>query len=47
MYTKQKLKKNKTWQDGVLEVNTGTNKAVLLSDENVVIESRFVRAAEM
>ncbi|NXX79573.1 ZGRF1 protein, partial [Urocolius indicus] len=42
LYTHQKLKKSKTWQDGILRMRSGGNKAVLCDDKGQCLESIFV-----
>ncbi|KFV98161.1 Uncharacterized protein C4orf21, partial [Eurypyga helias] len=44
LYTHQKMKKSKTWQDGILRVRTGRNKAILLDDHGQFLESIFINS---
>ncbi|NXE29055.1 ZGRF1 protein, partial [Ardeotis kori] len=44
LYTHQKMKKSKTWQDGVLKMRTGGNKAVLFDDKGQCLESIFIKS---
>ncbi|XP_075607076.1 5'-3' DNA helicase ZGRF1 isoform X2 [Balearica regulorum gibbericeps] len=44
LYTHQKLKKSKTWQDGTLRIRTGGNKAVLFDDKGQCLESIFIKS---
>ncbi|NXX94227.1 ZGRF1 protein, partial [Centropus bengalensis] len=44
LYTHQKTKKSKTWQDGILRVSTGRNKAVLFDDNGQCLESIFIKS---
>ncbi|NXU55925.1 ZGRF1 protein, partial [Turnix velox] len=44
LYTHQKMKKSKTWQDGVLRIRTGGNKAVLFDDKGQCLESIFIKS---
>ncbi|NXN39847.1 ZGRF1 protein, partial [Rhinoptilus africanus] len=44
LYTHQKMKKSKTWQDGILRVRTGGNKAVLFDDKGQCLESIFIKS---
>ncbi|KFO80063.1 Uncharacterized protein C4orf21, partial [Cuculus canorus] len=44
LYTHQKLKKSKTWQDGILRISTGRNKAVLFDDKGQCLESIFIKS---
>ncbi|XP_010123209.1 PREDICTED: protein ZGRF1 [Chlamydotis macqueenii] len=44
LYTHQKMKKSKTWQDGVLKMRTGGNKAILLDDKGQCLESIFIKS---
>ncbi|NXD86394.1 ZGRF1 protein, partial [Halcyon senegalensis] len=41
LYTHQKTKKSKTWQDGILRIRTGRNKADLFDDKGQCLESIF------
>ncbi|XP_019377530.1 PREDICTED: protein ZGRF1 isoform X2 [Gavialis gangeticus] len=43
LYTHQKTKKSKVWQDGVLKTSTGGNKATLFDDKGQCLESIFIR----
>ncbi|XP_061848194.1 protein ZGRF1 isoform X1 [Colius striatus] len=42
LYTHQKMKKSKTWQDGILRMRSGGNKAILFDDKGQCLESIFV-----
>ncbi|XP_010708289.1 protein ZGRF1 isoform X5 [Meleagris gallopavo] len=44
LYTHQKMKKSKTWQDGILRIRSGENKAILLDDKGQYLESMFVKS---
>ncbi|NWQ64099.1 ZGRF1 protein, partial [Neopipo cinnamomea] len=44
LYTHQKTKKAKTWQDGVLRVRTGRNQATLFDDKGQCLESIFIKS---
>nr|XP_030127993.3 protein ZGRF1 [Taeniopygia guttata] len=44
LYTHQKMKKSKTWQDGILRVRTGRNQATLFDDKGQCLESIFIRS---
>ncbi|NXX29509.1 ZGRF1 protein, partial [Nicator chloris] len=44
LYTHQKMKKSKTWQDGILRVRTGRNQATLLDDKGQCLESIFIKS---
>ncbi|NWH23761.1 ZGRF1 protein, partial [Grus americana] len=44
LYTHQKLKKAKTWQDGILRIRTGRNKAILFDDKGQCLESIFIKS---
>ncbi|XP_010000170.1 PREDICTED: protein ZGRF1 [Chaetura pelagica] len=44
LYTHQKMKKSKTWQDGILRIGTGRNKAVLFDDKGQCLESVFIKS---
>ncbi|NXC10625.1 ZGRF1 protein, partial [Orthonyx spaldingii] len=44
LYTHQKMKKSKTWQDGILRVRTGRNQAVLFDDKGQCLESIFIKS---
>ncbi|XP_063271132.1 5'-3' DNA helicase ZGRF1 [Prinia subflava] len=44
LYTHQKMKKSKTWQDGVLRVRTGRNQATLFDDKGQCLESIFIKS---
>ncbi|XP_019355638.1 protein ZGRF1 isoform X2 [Alligator mississippiensis] len=43
LYTHQKTKKSKVWQDGVLKTSTGGSKATLFDDKGQCLESIFVK----
>ncbi|XP_062430847.1 protein ZGRF1 [Rhea pennata] len=44
LYTHQKMKKSKTWQDGILRIRTGGNKAILFDDKGQCLESMFIKS---
>ncbi|NXG74258.1 ZGRF1 protein, partial [Baryphthengus martii] len=44
LYTHQKMKKSKTWQDGILRIRAGRNKAVLFDDKGQCLESVFINS---
>ncbi|NWW76543.1 ZGRF1 protein, partial [Climacteris rufus] len=44
LYTHQKMKKTKTWQDGILKVRTGRNQATLFDDKGQCLESIFIKS---
>ncbi|KGL95879.1 Uncharacterized protein C4orf21, partial [Charadrius vociferus] len=44
LYTHQKMKKSKTWQDGILRIRTGGNKAILFDDKGQCLESLFIKS---
>ncbi|XP_040555328.1 protein ZGRF1 isoform X3 [Gallus gallus] len=44
LYTHQKMKKSKTWQDGILKIRPGENKAILLDDKGQYLESMFIKS---
>ncbi|KAM6120158.1 LOW QUALITY PROTEIN: 5'-3' DNA helicase ZGRF1 [Pterocles gutturalis] len=44
LYTHQKMKKSKTWQDGILRIRTGSNKATLFDDKGQCLESIFIKS---
>ncbi|NXF48750.1 ZGRF1 protein, partial [Oceanites oceanicus] len=44
LYTHQKTKKSKTWQDGILRIRTGGNKAVLFDDKGQCLDSIFIKS---
>ncbi|NXD27540.1 ZGRF1 protein, partial [Spelaeornis formosus] len=44
LYTHQKMKKSKTWQDGILRVRTGRNQAVLFDGKGQCLESIFIKS---
>ncbi|NXV88959.1 ZGRF1 protein, partial [Calonectris borealis] len=44
LYTHQKMKKSKTWQDGILRIRSGGNKAVLFDDKGQCLESIFIKS---
>ncbi|XP_009698426.1 PREDICTED: protein ZGRF1 [Cariama cristata] len=44
LYTHQKMKKSKTWQDGILRIRTGGNKAILFDDKGQCLESIFIKS---
>eukprot|EP00075_Anas_platyrhynchos_P004770 XP_012954033.2 protein ZGRF1 isoform X6 [Anas platyrhynchos] len=44
LYTHQKMKKSKTWQDGTLRMRPGGNKAILFDDEGQCLDSMFIKS---
>ncbi|XP_066852574.1 5'-3' DNA helicase ZGRF1 isoform X3 [Anser cygnoides] len=44
LYTHQKMKKSKTWQDGTLKISTGGNKAILFDDKGQCLDSMFIKS---
>ncbi|NWI25915.1 ZGRF1 protein, partial [Sula dactylatra] len=44
LYTHQKMKKSKTWQDGILRIRTGGSKAILFDDKGQCLESFFIKS---
>ncbi|NXV03779.1 ZGRF1 protein, partial [Cettia cetti] len=44
LYTHQKMKKSKTWQDGILRVRTDRNQATLFDDKGQCLESIFIKS---
>ncbi|NWU85447.1 ZGRF1 protein, partial [Onychorhynchus coronatus] len=44
LYTHQKTKKAKTWQDGVLRIRSGRNQATLFDDKGQCLESIFIKS---
>ncbi|NXH16503.1 ZGRF1 protein, partial [Bucco capensis] len=44
LYTHQKMKKSKTWQDGILRIRTDRNKAILFDDKGQCLESIFIKS---
>ncbi|XP_027529074.1 protein ZGRF1-like isoform X3 [Neopelma chrysocephalum] len=44
LYTHQKTKKAKTWQDGVLKIRTGRNQATLFDGKGQCLESIFIKS---
>ncbi|NXC58358.1 ZGRF1 protein, partial [Aleadryas rufinucha] len=44
LYTHQKMKKSKTWQDGILRVKIGRNQATLFDDKGQCLESIFIKS---
>ncbi|XP_039921564.1 protein ZGRF1 isoform X3 [Hirundo rustica] len=44
LYTHQKMKKAKTWQDGILRVRTGRNQATLFDEKGQCLESIFIKS---
>ncbi|XP_038167500.1 protein ZGRF1 [Arvicola amphibius] len=47
LYTHQKMKKSKVWQDGVLKTTHLGNKAVLYDDKGACLESLFLKSLEV
>ncbi|XP_066488441.1 5'-3' DNA helicase ZGRF1 [Tiliqua scincoides] len=43
LYTHQKTKKSKIWQDGILKSTVGGNKATLFDDKGQILDSIFVK----
>ncbi|XP_042325631.1 protein ZGRF1 [Sceloporus undulatus] len=43
LYTHQKTKKSKVWQDGILKAAVGGNKAILCDERGQVLDSIFVK----
>ncbi|XP_068538110.1 5'-3' DNA helicase ZGRF1 isoform X8 [Anas acuta] len=44
LYTHQKMKKSKTWQDGTLRMRPGGNKAILFDDKGQCLDSMFIKS---
>ncbi|XP_032043116.1 protein ZGRF1 [Aythya fuligula] len=44
LYTHQKMKKSKTWQDGTLRMRPGGNKATLFDDKGQCLDSMFIKS---
>ncbi|XP_053108908.1 protein ZGRF1 isoform X2 [Hemicordylus capensis] len=44
LYTHQKTKKSKVWQDGILKSTVGGNKATLCDDKGQILDSIFVKS---
>lgn len=47
LYTHQKMKKSKVWQDGVLKTTHLGNKAILYDDKGTCLESLFLKCLEV
>ncbi|XP_076998620.1 5'-3' DNA helicase ZGRF1 isoform X3 [Tamandua tetradactyla] len=47
LYTHQKMKKSKVWQDGILKVTPLGNKAILYDDKGECLESIFLKHCEV
>ncbi|XP_055484271.1 protein ZGRF1 [Psammomys obesus] len=47
LYTHQKMKKSKVWQDGVLKIPHLGNKAILYDDKGACLESLFLKGLEV
>ncbi|XP_074131263.1 LOW QUALITY PROTEIN: 5'-3' DNA helicase ZGRF1 [Sminthopsis crassicaudata] len=47
LYTHQKMKKSKVWQDGILKISFSRNKASLYDDKGQCLESLFLKQCEM
>ncbi|XP_038437790.1 protein ZGRF1 isoform X4 [Canis lupus familiaris] len=47
LYTHQKMKKSKVWQDGILKITHLGNKAVLYDDKGECLESIFLKCLEV
>nr|XP_020657797.1 protein ZGRF1 isoform X4 [Pogona vitticeps] len=43
LYTHQKTKKSKVWQDGILKATVGGNKAVLFDEKGQILDNIFVK----
>ncbi|XP_020140075.2 5'-3' DNA helicase ZGRF1 [Microcebus murinus] len=47
LYTNQKMKKSKVWQDGILKITHLGNKAILYDDKGTCLESIFLKCLEV
>ncbi|XP_053514246.1 protein ZGRF1-like [Artibeus jamaicensis] len=47
LYTHQKMKKSKVWQDGILKITHLGNKAILYDDKGQCLESLFLKCLEV
>uniref|UniRef100_A0A8D1TMK1 5'-3' DNA helicase ZGRF1 n=1 Tax=Sus scrofa TaxID=9823 RepID=A0A8D1TMK1_PIG len=47
LYTHQKMKKSKVWQDGILKITHIGNKAILYDDKGQCLESLFLKCLEV
>ncbi|XP_049997607.1 5'-3' DNA helicase ZGRF1 isoform X2 [Alexandromys fortis] len=47
LYTHQKMKKSKVWQDGILKTTHLGNKAILYDDKGACLESLFLKSLEV
>ncbi|XP_070308396.1 5'-3' DNA helicase ZGRF1 isoform X4 [Odocoileus virginianus] len=47
LYTHQKMKKSKVWQDGILKITHLGNKAILYDDKGGCLESLFLKCLEV
>ncbi|XP_032110606.1 protein ZGRF1 isoform X7 [Sapajus apella] len=47
LYTHQKMKKSKVWQDGILKITHLGNKAILYDDKGACLESLFLKCLEV
>uniref|UniRef100_A0A8C3WJC5 5'-3' DNA helicase ZGRF1 n=1 Tax=Catagonus wagneri TaxID=51154 RepID=A0A8C3WJC5_9CETA len=47
LYTHQKMKKSKVWQDGILKLTHLGNKAILYDDKGQCLESLFLKCLEV
>nr|XP_045371748.1 protein ZGRF1 isoform X5 [Camelus bactrianus] len=47
LYTHQKMKKSKVWQDGILKITHLGNKAILYDDKGQCLESIFLKCPEV
>ncbi|XP_045853293.1 protein ZGRF1 isoform X3 [Meles meles] len=47
LYTHQKMKKSKVWQDGILKITHLGNKAILYDDKGECLESIFLKCLEV
>ncbi|KAB0368299.1 hypothetical protein FD755_020065 [Muntiacus reevesi] len=47
LYTHQKMKKSKVWQDGILKISHLGNKAILYDDKGGCLESLFLKCLEV
>ncbi|XP_062055703.1 protein ZGRF1 isoform X4 [Lepus europaeus] len=47
LYTHQKMKKSKVWQDGILKISHLKNKAILYDDKGTCLDSLFLKCLEV
>uniref|UniRef100_A0A8C6QCH8 5'-3' DNA helicase ZGRF1-like N-terminal domain-containing protein n=1 Tax=Nannospalax galili TaxID=1026970 RepID=A0A8C6QCH8_NANGA len=47
LYTHQKMKKSKVWQDGILKITRSGNKATLYDDSGACLESLFLKCFQV